>query len=78
MNYLTKTLFTTLTVLTLAVPAFASQPEHPVCNPRNCDTVVQVSEMPDPECLGQACEISALNESLKPLCRYPNCRSNDN
>ena len=78
MNYLTKVLFTTLTFLTLAVPAFATQPENPVCNPRNCDTVAQVSEIPDPECIGQACEISTSKADLKPLCRYPNCRPNGN
>jgi hypothetical protein len=74
MKKLKTIILTTLTAVILATPAFATQPESPVCNPRNCDHAAQSIEMPDPECVGKECEVSHSVDELKPLCRYPNCR----
>ena len=76
MNYLKNILLTAFTVVVMASPAFATQPDNPVCNPRNCDNTQQMSELPDPECVGKECEINTTEELPKPLCRYPNCRPN--
>ena len=76
MKKLKTIILSTLTAVLLATPAFATQPERPICNPRNCDPAAQVAEMPDPECVGKECEVGQSVDELKPLCRYPNCRPN--
>jgi len=60
-------ILTTLTTVMLATPAFAVNPESPVCNRRNCDYAAQMNELPDPECIGQACELDHTGSELNPI-----------